>query len=439
MTDRLAGVPHEIVGVGFGPANLALAIAVTESPVKLADQAIFFERQATFGWHRGMLIEGATMQVSFLKDLVTMRNPASQFSFLYYLHSRQRLADFINSQTIFPYRIEFHDYFDWAARQLAHLVRYGAEVVAIRPHAEGGLVRLLDVDVRTDDGMATYRTRNVVIGAGLAPRLPQGTATSSRVWHSGELLFRLSELNLGERYSFAVVGAGQSAAEVVSYLHRTYPRADVHAIFSRFGYSVSDDSPFANRIFDPESVDRFYHAPETVKDMLLGYHRNTNYSVVDLDLAKELHHIAYREAVSGVHRLHVHNASRVRNLTQTDTGVELAVEFLPSSTVEQIHADALIFATGYEPADPLSLLGELGAECKRDEQDRLLLGRDYQVITSDAIRCGIYLHGSGAEHTHGLSAGLLSTLSVRAGEITQSIIDHLPAGQRGKENGCSCL
>lgn len=50
--------------------------------------ARFLEQQPRFGWHRGMLIDNATMQVSFLKDLVTLRNPTSGFSFLCYLQSR---------------------------------------------------------------------------------------------------------------------------------------------------------------------------------------------------------------------------------------------------------------------------------------------------------------------------------------------------------------
>ncbi|MBQ3659658.1 MAG: PDZ domain-containing protein, partial [Bacteroidales bacterium] len=36
------------------------------------------------------------MQVSYLKDLATLRNPRSGFSFVSYLHDRGRLVDFIN-------------------------------------------------------------------------------------------------------------------------------------------------------------------------------------------------------------------------------------------------------------------------------------------------------------------------------------------------------
>ena len=95
----------DVVGIGFGPSNLALAIAATEQAAADPRQALrvgFLERQPRFGWHRGMLIDDATMQVSFLKDLVTLRNPTSDFSFVCYLHERGRLVDFINHKTLFP-------------------------------------------------------------------------------------------------------------------------------------------------------------------------------------------------------------------------------------------------------------------------------------------------------------------------------------------------
>ncbi|MEV0469193.1 SidA/IucD/PvdA family monooxygenase, partial [Streptomyces prunicolor] len=90
-------VVHDILGIGFGPSNLALSIAVEEHNKSLpADSrlnALFLERQPRFGWHRGMLIDDATMQVSFLKDLVTLRNPTSDYSFLCFLRGPAQGAD----------------------------------------------------------------------------------------------------------------------------------------------------------------------------------------------------------------------------------------------------------------------------------------------------------------------------------------------------------
>lgn len=96
---------HDLIGIGFGPSNVALAIALSEHNARVGRQeavtAHFFERQPAFGWHRGMLIDDATMQVSFLKDLVTLRDPSSEYTFLRYLQSRGRLIDFVNGKNLF--------------------------------------------------------------------------------------------------------------------------------------------------------------------------------------------------------------------------------------------------------------------------------------------------------------------------------------------------
>ena len=217
-----------------------------------------------------MLIEDATMQVSFLKDLVTTRNPSSDFSFLSYLHHVDRLHDFINHKTLFPLRQEFHDYMAWCAGRVQDQVRYGQEVVEVLPVHSGERITHLDVVSRDAAGERTVlRARNVVFGPGLRPRMPEGVEQSARIWHNEYLLTRLDELpSKADPRSFVVVGAGQSAAEAADHLHQRFPRAQVHAVLSRYGYSPSDDSPFANRIFDPEAVDAFHSAPEDVKQQL---------------------------------------------------------------------------------------------------------------------------------------------------------------------------
>ncbi|GGT44257.1 SidA/IucD/PvdA family monooxygenase [Streptomyces atratus] len=410
----------DVVGIGFGPANLAVAIAIEESdaPITMA----FHERQAGFGWHTGMLIEGATMQVSFLKDLATMRNPNSRYTFLTYLHAHGRMPAFINSKMLYPYRIEFHDYLRWAAAQLDTHVSYGSTVVGIRPvQGVDGHVDLLEIVTEgADGGRRVQRARNVVLGTGIAPNLPPGVTSSARIRHSSELLTR--DFGTPRHGRYLVVGAGQSAAECADYLHRTYSDAAVHTVFTRYGYSVSDDSPFTNSIFDPAAVDDFYRAPEQTKETLLAYHANTNYSVVDLDLSQDLFRRVYLEEVQGRPRLHVHRASRVRACTETVDGVEVEVESLVTGEVTRLVVDGVVYATGHRPTDPLPLLGDLADECKKDEAGGLYVDRDYRVRTSEMLRCGIYLHGAGTESSHGLGAGLLSNTAVRAGEIARSIL-----------------
>jgi L-ornithine N5-monooxygenase len=409
---------HDLVGVGFGPSNLALAIALREQQADV--DAVFLEKQPRFGWHRGALIEGTTMQVSFLKDLVTMRNPSSEYSFLNYLQDCGRLADFINHKTMFPSRAEFHDYLEWAAARFADQVEYGAEVVAVRPVIEGERIVAGEVVVRDATGdLVTRRARNLVIATGLEPALPASVTLGERVWHSSELLRRVPTLEAPKR--LIVLGAGQSGAEVTDHLHQTFPHTEVCAVFAKYGYTPADDSPFANRIFDPAAVDHFHGAPDEVKRMLLAYHGSTNYSVVDLELIEELYRRAYQEKVHGVERLRILGASRLVDLSEHPGGVRALVEFLPTGERTTLEADAIVCATGYRSRDPLTLLGEFGDHCVHRADGRPAIDRDYRLATPPRVRCGIYLQGA-TEHTHGLSSTLLSNTAVRAGEITRSLM-----------------
>ncbi|MGI3223819.1 lysine N(6)-hydroxylase/L-ornithine N(5)-oxygenase family protein [Streptomyces sp. GTA36] len=421
-----APLVHDLIGIGFGPSNVAMAIALGEHNARAGEQeaitAHFFEQQPCFGWHRGMLIDDATMQVSFLKDLVTLRNPASEFSFLCYLKSKGRLIDFINHKNLFPLRVEFHDYLEWAAAQVEDAVSYGHEVVGVAPVVRDGVVEHLEVTVRSAEGLAVHRARNLVLGTGMRPLMPEGVETGDRVWHNSELLAKVDRLEGTSPSRFIVVGAGQSAAENVAYLHRRFPEAEVCAVFSRYGYSPADDSSFANRIFDPAAVDEYFAAPENVKRRLMDYHGNTNYSVVDIDLIEDLYRQTYQEKVLGTERLRFLNVSRLTDVEETAGTARATVTSLVTGEETVLDADVVVFATGYSPADPLGLLGEVADHCLRDDEGRVRVERDYRIVTDPELRCGIYLQG-GTEHTHGITSSLLSNTATRVGgEILDSLL-----------------
>ncbi|MFF3258117.1 lysine N(6)-hydroxylase/L-ornithine N(5)-oxygenase family protein [Streptomyces sp. NPDC002932] len=417
---------HDLIGIGFGPSNVALAIALSEHNARVGRQeavtAHFFERQPAFGWHRGMLIDDATMQVSFLKDLVTLRDPSSEYTFLRYLQSRGRLIDFVNGKNLFPLRVEFHDYFEWAAAKVDDMVSYGHDVISVEPVLRDGVVEYVDVTARSGTETVVHRARNLVVGTGLRPLMPEGVERTERVWHNSDLLAKVDALEGTEPARFVVVGAGQSAAENVAYLHRRFPRAEVCAVFSRYGYSPADDSSFANRIFDPEAVDEYFTAPDDVKRKLMGYHGNTNYSVVDIDLIDDLYRQAYQEKVLGTERLRFINISRLTGVEEAGDKVRATVTSLVSGEESTLEADVVVLATGYSPVEPLSLLGDVARHCHRDGEGRVRVERDYRIATDDELRCGIYLQG-GTEHTHGITSSLLSNTAIRVGEILDSIVE----------------
>ena len=108
---------QDLVCVGFGPASLAIAVALHDALDKgelalgtSTPKVRFLERQQQFAWHAGMLLPGAKMQITFIKDMATLRNPRSEFTFLNYLHENNRLVSFTNLGTFLPHRIEYEDY-----------------------------------------------------------------------------------------------------------------------------------------------------------------------------------------------------------------------------------------------------------------------------------------------------------------------------------------
>src|ERR1700724_3947690 len=104
----------DAVGVGAGPFNLSLAALIAPTGFN----ARFFERSANFQWHPGLLFPEATIQVSYLKDLVTLVDPTSPYSFVAFLRAQRRLYRFINRTEARTSREEFNQYLQWVASTL---------------------------------------------------------------------------------------------------------------------------------------------------------------------------------------------------------------------------------------------------------------------------------------------------------------------------------
>lgn len=410
---------RDVIGVGFGPANLALAIALSERAPDV--DAVFLERSSRFSWHRGMLLPEATMQISFLKDLATPRDPRSAFTFLSYLHERGRLDEFVNRRRFHPSRREFHDYLEWAAMSFGEVVSYGSTVTAVRPLFEAGRVTAFEVESMAGDGEpTTRRARTVVLASGLRPRLPDGVVESARVWHSAHLMTRLAETQRDPR-DIVVVGGGQSAAEAVAHLHAAFPDASVMAVLPRFGYPASDDSMLVNRLFDREGVDRFYAAPSAAKRDVLRDHGNSNYSVVDHELIDELHSRMYEELVSGAPRLRMRVMSRllaVRDEPDRAVGIEVVDRMRDESAT--LEADLVVLATGYEPVAADALLEDAEHLCRRDPDGELAVGRDYRLELAVPGEARVFVQGGG-DWPHGITTSLLSVVATRADTIATSL------------------
>ena len=428
MTQHLTPTaPHDLIGIGFGPSNLALAIALQER----AEQggrpfdALFLERQPDYSWHGNTLVAQSELQISFLKDLVTLRNPSSRFSFVNYLKAHGRLVDFINLGTFYPCRMEYNDYLRWVAQQFAEQSRYGEQVLRVEPIVEGdGRVQRLNV-VSQHQGREVHRqTRSVIVSTGGTPKIPQAFASfkdDPRVFHHARYLSAMATqpCSRGEPMRIAVVGAGQSAAEAFIDLNDSYPNVQVDMILRAAVLKPADDSPFVNEIFGPDYTDLVFNQPETERERLIREYHNTNYSVVDLDLIERIYAMLYRQKVSGVERHGFLCRRMIESATDVDGRVQLQLRDLATGSTEARRYDAVILATGYERRSHRELLAPL-----KDYLDDFRVDRDYQLIARPELETPVFIQGF-SQHSHGLSDTLLSVLPARSGEIAAALEQRL--------------
>ena len=437
MTQHLTPTaPHDLIGIGFGPSNLALAIALQER----AEQggrpfdALFLERQPDYSWHGNTLVAQSELQISFLKDLVTLRNPSSRFSFVNYLKAHGRLVDFINLGTFYPCRMEYNDYLRWVAQQFAEQSRYGEQVLRVEPIVEGdGRVQRLNV-VSEHQGREVHRqTRSVIVSTGGTPKIPQAFASfkdDPRVFHHARYLSAMATqpCSRGEPMRIAVVGAGQSAAEAFIDLNDSYPNVQVDMILRAAVLKPADDSPFVNEIFGPDYTDLVFNQPETERERLIREYHNTNYSVVDLDLIERIYAMLYRQKVSGVERHGFLCRRMIESATDIDGRVQLQLRDLATGSTEARRYDAVILATGYERRSHRELLAPL-----KDYLDDFRVDRDYQLIARPELETPVFIQGF-SQHSHGLSDTLLSVLPARSGEIAAALEQRLEGVGQARPN-----
>jgi len=420
----------DVLGVGFGPANLAIALTLEEAreaQPDLAVSSLFLEGRDAFAWHPNMLIDGSRIQLSFLKDLVTLRNPRSRFSFLCYLQAKGRLEDFVNMRQFFPTRQEFDDYYRWVADQVSDQVHYSQKVIGVEAQeGSGGQVETLKVITRNgQDGQhGEYLTRNLVLATGGHAVVPEGVVLrqGGRVFHNRDFLARVEE-QLPDRnaaYRVLVVGSGQSAAEIFQYLYEHYPNAEVIATLRRYAYKPADESHFVNRIFHPDAVDFLYGLPADVRGSLLDTHADTNYSAVDLDLIREIYEALYARKVVGDNRVKIQSLLELKSVTEDDDRVTAHFKSRVDGTQRDIQADAVILATGFERRQRHALLDSLAPYLELDGSYKYKVDRYYRVACKASFQPHIYLQGF-CEDTHGLSDTLLSVLPVRSQEILHSL------------------
>lgn len=416
MNDTIPCYP--LIGIGFGPSNIALAIALREHGLdSLAHNALFIERQPEFAWHKSMMLDNTHMQISFLKALVTIRNPKSNFTFINYLHQKNRLNDFINLQTFFPSRQEFNDYLAWAASHFESQTHYDEHVFDIKPITEANCVVALEVYSRDSKGKERVNhTKNLVFGIGGGGYIPtqfKKFIHDQRIFHSSEYLTAMKDNTTAKRV--AVIGAGQSAAEIFMNLHGRSSEHNIDFIIRANSIKPSDDSPFVNEIFNPDFTDQIFAKTELERQTFLKEYRQTNYACPDLPLIEEIYNVFYQQKVRQQQRHNLRVSTEIHAVNTDEQGIHLTLLNRQNGELKVCSYDAVILATGYVRDQHKEILAPLAKYLGDFSVDR-----HYRINTTAEFKPNIFLQGA-CESTHGLSDTLLSILAVRSQEIGHAL------------------
>lgn len=408
---------YDVLGIGFGPSNIALAIAMQEQGY--AGSALFLERKASSQWHPGMLLSGADIQNNPLRDLITPVNPRSHYTFVNFLHRSGRFFEHLNLGRLHPLRRDYYDYVAWVAAQFDN-VRYGVDVVSVEPESAGDQP-VWRVRTTTDE----YLAHRLVLGIGRNLNVPSQFELGPTVAHCTDYLS--ATRGCPKDTPIAVVGASQSAVEVMlDLLGRNY--SNIHAVHRSFSFRLKDTSPFSDEVYFPGFVDYYHRLSPQRRAKLDQQMRATNYSSVDGDVLDALYQRLYELRLEGRTPLTLHRCTEVDAAEAVPGGVRLSLRENHTEETSQLDVGLVILATGFldvgrNGREGLPKLLKSHWQSFSWDDGYLGVGRDYRVLEpgDQALLPPLYMNGL-CESSHGLGdAGSFSLVSLRAHTIFESI------------------
>jgi lysine N6-hydroxylase len=414
---------HDLVGVGLGPFGLSLAALADGLP---GLDAVFLDQRESFAWHPGLLLEGATLQVPFLADLVTLVDPTSRWSYLAYLRDQGRLFRFYLAERFQVPRAEYDDYLRWVARSLASC-RFGHRVDAL---TWDGDAFVLTVTETATQRAATIRSRAVVLSVGTEPAVPAafGHLLGKRVVHAADYLHaRPALLDAGR---VTVVGSGQSGAEVFLDLLRAQPETGSSLRWTTRSpaFAPMEYSKLGLEHFTPDYTAYFRGLPAQARDALSPAQWQL-YKGISAATIAEVYDLLYERSVGGRSVDAVLEPAVAVEAAEPDgEAYRLTCRQLQQDRSFEVTTDAVVLATGFAARRPPLL------EPMLDLLDLDGLGR-YRVDADH--RVALHVPGplfvqNAEEHTHGVGTPDLGLGAWRSATILGALTgESLVPAQQG--------
>lgn len=396
----------DLAGIGVGPMNLSLAALAAP----IADiRSGFFERHPEFRWHDGLLLESSDLTVHYLKDLVTLADPCSPYSFIAYLHQQGRLFQFISAHQGAVGRVsrqEYHQYFADVARRLPN-IQFAQPIDSISYQGDYFLLN------------NRIAARNIALGIGRQPYIPDFCRP-----HLGErVVSALDYLHVkpdskGKRV--VVAGGGLSAAELVHHLlhDANLEPSELIWICPRTILWPQDDAPFSNEMYAPRYVEFFYGLPAWRREEILNEIKSTGDGISSSKIDSIYRRAYDLKYIYGRDVLKLRLSRRMVDLEAGTDRLELVIRDENTNSHHQLSADLLLLATGFKDSFPVIL---------NDLRDRLswngnfTVRDDYSIAWDGAADNRIFVHNA-ARHSHGIADPYLSLVAWRSAVMLNSLM-----------------
>lgn len=387
---------YDIIGLGIGPFNLGLA-ALCHSIPDL--NCLFIDQNESFNWHPGLMLPNARLQVPYYADLVSLASPCNNFIYMNYLHERKRQFRFAIAENLYIKRTDYNEYCRWVANQLKTL-QFGTTCMSIEK--ENQFYR-----VKTTNG--SFLTQKIVMGTGAVPFVPElGQKDNSTIFHSAEYLYKKEKIT--ELDSIAIVGSGQSAAEIFYDLLQCY-NGELNWFTRSKRFFPMDYSKLTLEMSTPDYIDYFFSLPERKKQSILAsqdsLYKGINHSLIndiyDLLLDKNL---PYESLHPNCELKKINDNGEL-----TFLHTELEKTFVHSTS-------AVILATGYQPMVP-DCIKPLRPYIQLNNHGIYKANLDYSIDDNKSI----FIQNA-EQSTHGFNASDLSLGPYRNAVIINTILGY---------------
>jgi len=398
---------HDLLGVGIGPFNLSLAALLSPLP---NIESKFFDARDSFIWHAGQLLPDAEIQVSHLKDLVTLVDPTNPYSFLAYLRKHKRLYRFINGKFSHVLRKEFSQYFNWVSQSLTNL-HFGEAVQDLQ-------FKKTHFVMQTTERI--IKGKHLSLGSGLAANVPPCAKP-----HLGDTVYHVKDfLKKGNQWkgkSIAIVGGGQSGAEIVQALiadDKNLPSA-INWISSRDHFAPMDESVFANEIFTPNYSNFFYALEPGTKAQLVKQQTLASDGISNKLLDAIYQRLYYLECIEQLPKIvHFLSNHQLTDIDANNGSHQLILNQQLSQATSIVNADIVILATGYKWQFPAYLSGL--SDKIHLENGHFVVNEDFSIQWDGPQQNKIFVQNA-ARHSHGVADPNLSLMSWRSATIINSV------------------